>query len=104
MPRSRTLVITASAAIALLIVAPTGWSTLTGSGLVSDIVQLSVSTGTLPALDPTFTGSSASGNPALTTSAFTMTNGGSNLDTFLRYSWTALPYYGASSAQTSITI
>lgn len=96
------------AGVAILVAglaAPTALSALSGSGNVNDIVQLSVVTGTLPTLTATATGGSASGSPVTSGNlAFTLDNLGSNVDTFVRYDWSASPYYGGVPAQTGITI
>lgn len=93
------------AAACLLLAAPAAYAALAGSGQVTDIVQLTTSTGTLSALSSTASGGSASGSPVTSgASAFTMTNSGSNVDTLIRYAWGTTPYYGASAASTSITI
>lgn len=99
------LLVTATLAIVGgLAFAPTALSALSGSGNVTDIVQLSTTVNSLPVLSSTAQAASASGDPVASGTAFTMTNSGSNVDTFLRYTWGTVPYYGASSASTSITL
>lgn len=97
------LCLVAAAVVALAL--PTALGTLSGSGNVTDIVQLSTSTSSLNAISASPTGGSASAAPTTSgSSAFTMTNSGSNVDTLIRYAWGTTPYYGASSASTSISI
>lgn len=92
-------------AIALALVAPTALSALSGSGNVTDIVQLNVATSSLGALSSTAAGGSASGSPVTSgANAFTLDNSGSNVDTFVRYDWGASPYYGGVAGQTGITL
>lgn len=101
----RVLFVAAAIALATALAAPTALSALTGSGNVTDVVQLSVVTGTLPALTSSASGSSASGSPVTSgESAFALDNLGSNVDTFVRYDWAASPSYGGDAGQTSITI
>lgn len=96
---------TAVLALAAALAAPSAMSALTGSGNVNDIVQLGVVTSSLSTLTASATGSSASASPATSgSSAFTLDNGGSNLDTFVRYDWSATPHYGSEASQTSIAI
>lgn len=101
----RVLVVTATVALVAALALPTAISSLTGSGNVTDVVQLSVTTGSLPALASSATGSSASGAPVTSgASAFTLDNLGSNVDTFVRYDWGLAPYYGGDAAKSSIGI
>lgn len=102
MNRLSWIALAAAAALALM---PAALGALDGSGNVSDIVQLTTSTGTLSVLSSSASGGSASGSPVTSgSSAFALTNSGSNVDTFVRYAWGTTPYYGASSSSTSISI
>lgn len=81
---------------------PGALSALSGSGNVTDVVELSPTVTTVGSL--VSTASSASGPPVASSAMFTVTNGGSNVDTFVRYAWSTTPYYGASTGSTSIVI
>ena len=84
----------------LLAAVPTALSTLSGSGQLNDVVQLSTSTGTIAGSAM----ASSAGAPAASATAFTMTNSNSNVDTLVRYAWSTTPYYGSDSSQTSISL
>lgn len=79
---------------------PTVLGALGGSGNTTDIVQLSTTVGSVGTL------TSTAAAPDASSTAFTMTNSGSNVDTFLLYGWNGnnLPYYGASSGNTAISL
>lgn len=91
------LVVLAVGGIAL---APSALGTLTGSGLLNDVVSLTTTTGTLAAATLTTT----DGSPVASGSAFHVTNSISNVDTFIRYDWSSSPYFGATSTDTSIAL
>jgi hypothetical protein len=88
------------AAVLSCLAIPTALSTLSGSGQLTDVVQLSTTTGTLAGS----TLASSGGAPAASSSAFTMTNSNSNVDTLIRLGWTAMPYYGTTTSQVSISL
>lgn len=85
---------------AFLLALPAVQAELTGSGNVTDVVQLSTSTGSIAASALASTAAA----PVASGSAFTVTNSGSNVDTFIRYAWQTTPYYGSTSSQTSIAL
>ncbi|HET6404256.1 MAG TPA: hypothetical protein VFH78_06375 [Candidatus Thermoplasmatota archaeon] len=100
---TRLTIALATAAVVAALAAPATFAALSGSGNVTDYVQLSVDTGTLD----TLTASAASGSGAIVTSgddAFQISNAASNVDTFLFYGWSNAPYFGASPLQTSIQL
>lgn len=99
--RTRRRLIAALAIAALLAaILPTVLGSLTGSGQLNDVVQLTTSTGTIAGSAMV----SSAGAPAAASSAFTMTNSNSNIDTYVRFGYSTTPYYGSSSSQTSISL
>lgn len=82
-----------------LLATPTALSALSGSGNISDNVDLATARGSLDASELT-----TDGDPVAASLAFSLNNGGSNVDTFIRYGWAVTPYYGGTSTDTAITL
>lgn len=102
-PASPTTRAAAGAALALALAVaatPSAWSALTGSGQLNDVVSLSTSVGSIASSALT----TSTGTPVASSTAYAVTNGNSNVDTFIRYDWSTTPYYGSSSGQTSISL
>lgn len=93
-------IVTLASALAILATSPTALSALTGSGQVSDVVRLTTVVGSIAGSAMT----SADGSPAASSSAFHAHNSNSNVNTYIRYTWSTTPYYGPTTTDTTISI
>lgn len=91
---------TAIVLAALAAITPSAYSALGGSGNVTDFIDLTTEDGSLNTL--VATAASASGGIITSSDAFHVTNGGSNVDTLIMYSWASSPTVGG--AATSIAL